>query len=228
MTTGYRWYLVERFHLPTLFRSAWNASVVSMLADHNRNFAWGGSMAMRRETFEDLKILEAWEGSVSDDYAVTCAAEKAGAKIVFVPECLVPSYGVCTWRELAEFTTRQIIITRVYHPRLWRIGLLGHIIFNIAFWSMLIVQPQIAAVLFLLAMWKAAVRLLAVQTVLPDPALFKFSWFYILSPPLVALIYLYNMIRSALGTDIVWRQIHYKLISPNKTHVVGGSGAAES
>ncbi|MBI4473514.1 MAG: glycosyltransferase, partial [Acidobacteria bacterium] len=45
VTTGYRWYLVERFHLPTLFRSAWNASVVSMRADHNRNFAWGGSMA---------------------------------------------------------------------------------------------------------------------------------------------------------------------------------------
>jgi hypothetical protein len=34
------------------------------------------------------------------------------------------------------------------------------------------------------------------------------------------------MIRSALGTDIVWRQIRYKLISPNETRVLGGSAAA--
>ncbi|HEX9249990.1 MAG TPA: glycosyltransferase, partial [Gemmatimonadaceae bacterium] len=122
VTTGYRWYVANRFHLPTLLRSAWNASVVSMLGDHDRNFAWGGSMAMRRSTFEQLDILDAWRGAVSDDYAVTRAAEAAGARIVFVPECLVPSYGECGWRELFEFTTRQITITRVYHPRLWRIS----------------------------------------------------------------------------------------------------------
>src|SRR2546428_10460719 len=28
------------------------------------------------------------------------------------PECLIPTYGECTWRELFEFTTRQIVITR--------------------------------------------------------------------------------------------------------------------
>ncbi len=120
VTTGYRWYVADRFHIPTLLRSAWNASVVSMLGEHNRNFAWGGSMAIRRETFDRIGVLGAWRGAVSDDYAMTSAVRSAGGKIVFVPSCLIPSHGSCTFRELLEFTTRQIIITRVYHPRLWR------------------------------------------------------------------------------------------------------------
>jgi cellulose synthase/poly-beta-1,6-N-acetylglucosamine synthase-like glycosyltransferase len=228
ISTGYRWYAPDGFHLPTLLRSAWNASVVSMLSNHKRNFAWGGSMAMRRETFNQLNILDAWQGAVSDDYAVTRAAQRLNVPIVFVPECLVPSYGRCTLKELLEFTTRQVIITRVYHPILWRAGFLGQIVFNTAFWSMLILQPAISAALFVLAAWKSYVRLAAVQSVLTDSTLSRFSWFYMLSPPLTALLYLYNMIRSALGTDIVWRQVHYRLVSPSETRVLGTGRADES
>ena len=222
VTTGYRWYVPDRFHIPTLLRSAWNASVVTMLGDHNRNFAWGGSMAMQRATFEDLQILEAWRGSVSDDYAITRAAERAGAKIIFVPECLIPSHGECTWQELLEFTTRQITITRVYHPRLWRVAFAAQIIFSAAFLGLPFTLPALWLLVYLLSAAKAWIRIRAVRSVLPDTALARFGWFYTLFSPLAALLYLYNMVRSALGTDIVWRQIHYKLISPNETRVLGG------
>lgn len=219
VTTGYRWYVADRFHLPTLLRSAWNASVVTMLGDHDRNFTWGGSMAMHRATFERLGILEAWRGSVSDDYAVTRTAQRAGTKIVFVPECLAPSYGECSWAELLEFTTRQITITRVYHARLWRIAFLGQAIFNAAFFGLLIPLPWLSFLIYLLSAAKSWVRLRAVRSVLPPPALPGHAWFYILFSPLVALLYLYNMVRSALGTDIVWRQIRYRLVSPNETEI---------
>ena len=220
VTTGYRWYVANRFHLPTLLRSAWNASVVTMLGDHDRNFAWGGSMAMRRSTFEQLDILDAWRGAVSDDYAVTRAAEAAGARIVFVPECLVPSYGECGWRELFEFTTRQITITRVYHPRLWRISFMAQVIFNAAFIALPFSRPVLWLTIYALSAAKAWVRLRAVQSVLPPPNLPRFGWFYILFSPVTALLYLYNMVSSALSTDIVWREKRYKLVSPNQTRVV--------
>lgn len=220
VTTGYRWYVADRFHFPTLLRSAWNASVVTMLGDHDRNFTWGGSMAMHRATFERLGILEVWRGSVSDDYAITRAAQRAGTKITFVPECLVPSYGECTWPELLEFTTRQITITRVYHPGLWRVAFAGQAVFNAAFFGLLFTSPWLALVIYLLAAAKSWVRLNAVRSVLPPPALSGHGWFYILFSPVVALLYLYNLVRSALGRDIVWRQIRYKLVSPNETHVV--------
>src|SRR5262249_2452170 len=111
ITSGYRWYVINRLHFSTLMRSAWKASSRGVLGDHNRNFAWGGSTAIHCETFRRLNILDAWRGSVSDDYAVTRAAQRNGTRIVFVPECLVLSYGECSFRELLEFTTRQIIIT---------------------------------------------------------------------------------------------------------------------
>lgn len=219
ITTGYRWYAAERFHIPTLVRSVWNASVVTALGGHNRNFTWGGSMAMHRSTFERLNILEAWRGAVSDDFAVTRAAERASMRIVFVPECLVPSYGECTWRELLEFTTRQVTITRVYHPRLWRMAFFGSAVFNVAFWGLLLVQPRMALALYLLGVAKSWIRIRAVRSVLPTSALSGHDWFYILFYPAAALLYLYNVIRSAVGTDIVWRQIRYKLVSPNETRV---------
>ena len=220
VTTGYRWYVAGRFNVPTLLRSAWNASVVTALGDHDRNFAWGGSMAMHRSTFERINILDAWRGSVSDDFAVTGAAQRANMRIVFVPECLVPSYGECTWPELLEFTTRQVTITRVYHSSLWRMAFAGQTIFNAALWGLLFVQPWMSLVIYLLSAAKSWVRIRAVRSVLPPPALSGHDWFYILFSPAVALLYLYNMVRSALGTDIVWRQIRYKLVSPNETRVV--------
>ena len=232
VSTGYRWYIADRFHLPTLLRSAWNATIVGMLGDHHRNFAWGGSMALRRETFERIGVLNAWRGAVSDDYAVTRAAERAAVKIQFVPSCLMRTYGACTWPELFEFTTRQIIITRVYHPRLWRIGFFAQTVFNAAFvWlTLLLATNPVAGALwlaiYLLSSVRSAIRFAAVINVLKDPSLSRFAWFYILLSPVVALLFQYNMIVSALTSDIQWRQIHYRLISPNETRVRRSSAGA--
>jgi ceramide glucosyltransferase len=221
ITTGYRWYVATRAHLPTLMRSGWNASSVSILGDHSRNFAWGGSTAIYRETFERLNILEAWQGSVSDDYAITNTAQRAGTKIIFIPECLIPTYGECTWRELFEFTTRQTVITRVYHAGLWRVAFVGHAIFNAAFFALPWMHPIFWTIVYGLSIARSWTRYRAVETVLPPASRSNQGWFYILCSPLVALLYLYNMISSALGTDIVWRQIRYRLISPNETRVFG-------
>jgi cellulose synthase/poly-beta-1,6-N-acetylglucosamine synthase-like glycosyltransferase len=232
VSTGYRWYVADRFHFSTLLRSAWNATVVGMLGDHPRNFAWGGSMALRRETFDRIGVLEAWRGAVSDDYAVTRAAERARARIWFVPDCLVPSLGTCGFRELLEFTTRQIIITRVYHPRLWRLGLFAQTVFNVSFVALAtasISQPLLILpwlLIYGLSAAKSAIRLSAVRAVLRDPSLSRYGWFYILSSPIVALLYQYNMVLSALTTEIEWRQIHYTLISANETRVRRSSASA--
>jgi len=228
IATGYRWYVPQRFHFPTLMRSTWNASSVGILGNHDRNFVWGGSTAIRRETFDRLDILKSWQGSVSDDYSITRTAKRTHTKIIFVPECLIPSYGECSFKELIEFTTRQIIITRVYHRALWRVGFAGHLIFNAAFFLLPFAHPLLWLSIYMLSAAKSRVRYQAVQTVLPPSALSLYSWFYILCSPLVALLYLYNMVVSALSSEIIWRQIHYKLVSPNETHVFGGSVAREN
>lgn len=229
VSSGYRWYVAESGGLPALLRSTWNASVVTTLGDHGRNFAWGGSMALRREVFDRIGVRDVWEGAISDDYAVTRAALRSGKKISFVPECLIPSYGDCTWRELLEFTTRQILVTRVYDAATWRMALVTQSIFNVAFWGgLLLPWPYwlVTPVLYALAGIKSFIRYEAVATVLPEGALSKHRASYILLAPLTALLFEYNLIRSALTRSTTWRQIRYRLISPNRTEVY--RGAAEN
>jgi cellulose synthase/poly-beta-1,6-N-acetylglucosamine synthase-like glycosyltransferase len=225
ISSGYRWYAAESGSLASLLRSTWNASVVTALGDHGRNFAWGGSMALRREVFDRIGVRETWEGALSDDYAVTHAAIRAGKRIAFVPECLIPSYGDCTWQELLEFTTRQLLIARVYDAATWRMALVTQSVFNLAFWGgLLLPWPYwfVTPVLYALAGIKSFIRYQAVATVLPGGALSKHRASYILLAPLTALLFEYNLIRSALTRRMIWRQIQYRLISPNRTEVYRG------
>jgi cellulose synthase/poly-beta-1,6-N-acetylglucosamine synthase-like glycosyltransferase len=228
VATGYRWYAAERGRLPDLLRSAWNASVVTTLGDHDKNFAWGGSTALTRESFERMDVRKAWDGALSDDYAMTHAARRSGKRVVFVPQCLIPSYGDCAWRELLEFTTRQILITRVYDPATWWKALAAYSVFNIAFWSGLLPGAEgpfllVTGSLYALAGIKSYFRHKAVATVLPDEALSKHMASYILLAPLTALLFEYNLIRSALTRSVTWRQIRYKLVSPDRTVVQRGA-----
>jgi len=227
VVTGYRWYVADSLDLPMLLRSAWNSTSLGVLGDHTRNFAWGGSTAIRRETFDRIDVLAAWQGAVSDDYAITRAARAAGVKIRFVPSCLVPSHGRCNWRELLEFTTRQMIITRIYQPGLWATGLAMQTMFNVTFWSLVstavfrqaAVPALLWAIIFALSAARSALRVSAVKSRLPDRGLLTYAWFYAVASPVVALLYEYNMLAAVLTNEIDWRQIHYTLISPNETGV---------
>ncbi len=113
-------------------RSAWNASIASALGPNTKtNFCWGGSMAIRRNDFMQTEMREKWQGTLSDDFVVTKALNEAGLPIIFVPQALTASVEDCTFSELLEFTTRQMKITRVYAPHLWKLSFIGSGVFNI-------------------------------------------------------------------------------------------------
>ncbi len=131
--------------------------------------------------------------------------------------------------ELLEFTTRQILIARVYDASTWRMALVTQSIFNLAFWGGLLLPWPfwlVTPALWVLAGIKSYIRYDAVATVLPEGALSKHRGSYILLAPLTALLFEYNLIRSALTRSITWRQIQYKLISPNRTEVYRGDAAS--
>jgi hypothetical protein len=128
---------------------------------------------------------------------------------------------------LLEFTTRQIVITRVYHPALWRVGLAGHLVFNAAFWLLPFGQPTLWAAVYVLSMARSWIRYQSVKTVLPTSAISKFGWFYVLGSPLVALLYLYNMAASMWSREILWRGIRYRLVSPTETRVYAAERAGK-
>ncbi|MDQ3754492.1 MAG: glycosyltransferase, partial [Acidobacteriota bacterium] len=238
--TGYRWFVPVRGGLSSHLRAVWNASIASALGERReRNFCWGGSTAIRRLTFEKLEMLERWRGTLSDDFALTNALQRANLPIHFVPQCLIPSFEDCTFGELLNFTTRQVKITRVYAPHLWKIVLAGNLLFITTFFGGLAlvisriwrgessaIPLAILITIFLLGVGKAFLRLRAAARVLsPGGARLGVADYvaHLTLWPLTAALYLYNAIAAGLSRRITWRGITYELQSPTKTNIVSNS-----
>lgn len=234
--TGYRWFVPKLGGFFSEILSVWNASIASALgANGEKNFCWGGSMAIRRVIFDQLNLREKWRGTISDDFAVTRAMNEAGLKIHFAPRCLTVSIEDCNFRQLLEFTTRQMIITRVYAPHLWKAAFIGSILFTFTFWvgvALLFflsgwhfwLALAFLSVLFAQGATKAGIRLSAVNLVLKDYRKDLNEQFipHILYWTLTPILYFYNCFRALLSREIVWRGIKYKLKSPNKTVIIAG------
>src|SRR5262249_45654943 len=223
-TTGYRWYLPsdDRRDSTGSFASAllsvWNASALSMFGESSQ-FAWGGSTAIRRENFERIGVKKRWEGAASDDYVLTSAIRDNKQSIKFVPQCLVPSRSEVNVKGLLEFTTRQMRITRVYSPRVWKLACFSHCLYNLAFWGGLvrliislltggIVNYALAislASIFLFGAITGAMRARVASRLLAGGQGKNSRWAFLSLGPVVSLIYLYNIIASAHTTRIVWR-----------------------
>jgi cellulose synthase/poly-beta-1,6-N-acetylglucosamine synthase-like glycosyltransferase len=224
--SGYRWFAPARGGLASQLRAVWNASVASALgADGMRNFCWGGATAIRRSTFERLNVVEQWRGALSDDFMLTRALHAAKLPVYFTPNCLTASHEDCGWRELFEFTTRQIKITRVYAPHLWAIVLVSNLLFTLTFfggWA-LVAAGQLFAALPLLALYalgslKALWRWQAVKLAMDDEAA-RGLWAHLLLWPFTSAIYAANALAAAFSRRIVWRGIAYELKSPAQTVV---------
>ena len=128
-STGYRWFVPQPATFWTLMRAVWDAVCAGMLGPGDNPFAWGGSMAVRKEAFFELSIFEHWKRAVSDDYALTNAVHAAGLCIAYAPGALAPSFDRITGRGFFEWSRRQMVLTRVYRPRLWWTGLIAHIFY---------------------------------------------------------------------------------------------------
>jgi ceramide glucosyltransferase len=235
-TTGYRWFIPVRGGFASQLRSVWNASIASALgANAEKNFCWGGSTAIRRETFHRINVLEHWRGALSDDFALMRALRQAHLPIHFVPDCLTPSFEDCGFGELFEFTTRQLKITRVYAGSLWKAVLAGSLLFVSVFFGAValtltraalglpyFVPLVFVAVIFALGAAKAYVRLKAVELSLSEyrAELRRSLPAHLLLWPIASALYLYNALAAAFSRRIEWRGIVYELKSPTETVII--------
>jgi cellulose synthase/poly-beta-1,6-N-acetylglucosamine synthase-like glycosyltransferase len=241
-TTGFRWHLPANGGLWSLLLSTWNASALSLLGERS-SFAWGGATAIRRENFERLRITEQWAGALSDDYVLTRAVQEAGQRVKFVPPCLVATPAESTWREMLEFTTRQMRITRVYAARVWRPAFASQILYNITFWGGLIwlaiaigrgtfsaPLASLLALIFALGAASGWTRAVVAAQLIPAhrTEILKHRWAYAVLGPLAALLYLVNLTASAWSRRIIWRGIGYELISASETRIWHRPAPAEA
>jgi cellulose synthase/poly-beta-1,6-N-acetylglucosamine synthase-like glycosyltransferase len=134
-STGYRWYLPATGGFWSKLVSAWNGAIATTLGNHGRNFAWGGSTAIRRDTFDRIEVARHWDNALSDDYALTRAVQQAGLRITFVPRCLALTREDFGLRSALEFTRRQVTIARVYKRSAWAAGMITQSLFVAGFFG---------------------------------------------------------------------------------------------
>jgi cellulose synthase/poly-beta-1,6-N-acetylglucosamine synthase-like glycosyltransferase len=227
VTSGYRWYVPGAGSMAESLRSAWNAATLSLMTHPRYGFAWGGSSAIRREVFEKLRIPEAWARGLSDDLLLTQAVQAAGLRLQFVAGGLVPTLEPCTWRQLIEWTNRQVTIGRVYVPHSWRASLLIHLagLTLGALGLTAIATGQWLASGLLLSYWvvngmgnlqvcRAALQCLSA----PKSPIAQRVWPQALWAPVVTMLALANIAVSLTTRTITWRGISYTMQSPQ--HVV--------
>ena len=219
-STGYRWYAPDPPDFWSLMRSVWDAVIGGTFGPGANAFAWGGSMAIRREVFYAVRVPDFWRETVSDDYALSDAVRSAGFRIVFAPGAMAVSTGRTTGREFLAWARRQLTITRVYRPRLWWTALAAHIFYcgGMAAAIAASIHGSRGAEWVLLAqlspgMLKGANRATLAKAELPAyKAWFdRHAWVHTLWVPLSTWIWLIVLLASACGNRIEWRGRRYRL-----------------
>jgi len=235
--SGYRWFVPRNNNPATLALSAVNAKIAQLLGNTRFNQAWGGSMAIRTDTFRKVGLDKIWPKAMSDDLSLSYAVKKAGLKVAFVPACLAASYQATTWGELFEFGRRQFLITRISAPATWWFGLFSSLYSILGLWAGAALAIYAATIgdknLFLYATvpilfftgqfiravlrQKMANKLLkyehqAMNAAIAADILLFWLWSFLM---------LFFIISSAFGRTIVWGKIRYKLLGPLETITLG-------
>jgi ceramide glucosyltransferase len=234
-STGYRWFVSDRPSLADELLSAWNASIASALGPNRRsNFTWGGSTAIRRETFDNLGVREKWSSIVAEDFVVARAVQDAGLEVEFVPQALCASETDVSLRELGEFTTRQIKITRVYRPDLWLLSMFGSAVFTGVLAASLVfvlaagdLLTRVLALITLIGVGafsiaKSVIRAKTVAMAIPEHGsiihrqALTHSLLFWATPPL----FLANCLAALFSRRIRWRGRVYDMLSASETRVL--------
>lgn len=235
--TGYRWYLASG-GVAAGVRCAWNAATTVKLHDQRLSFCWGGSTAMRRETFESLEIARHWDRALSDDLQVTRAIQAAKMGICFVPHALVISSDATTLAGFLSFARRQLIITRICAPAIWRFAFLfcisfilgGTATFVLAVAAFMGWFGSLTAAWMGLAGWaiamtlvgsRALMRQMSMRLALGNRLTWRdFCWDVLGTLTFAGGLHMQLFLASAFKRRFFWRNIEYEMLSPDETRIV--------
>lgn len=235
VATGYRWYDPTTLTLPNLLLSCLNGQVLAFLGPTQHNLAWGGAWAIRRETFVQLGLPAAWEGTLSDDLTLSRLVHEAKLGVAYEPHCLTTSHADTCWSSLIEFVRRQYLIVRIYSPRWYWSAFVGGFVTYGSMWAMLLFSlvralqgdPSLfttaASGCFygMLMLWSWAFTS-AIRPFLKvdDEKFLRVRRVTIAFAPVIMTINWLLLCSSVVGRKIIWRGIGYRLDSATHTTVL--------
>lgn len=196
-------------------------------AMQQQSICWGGTMALRRETIDQIDLLKKWRTSFNDDVLAGESIRRAGLELKFVPSLVMIHRDPCRLSSLLDFVRRQLIHVRLTHSRWTALVVLG-----------ICSAGTLPAAVLLLAASACCSAGTAASITLATLALFlcsRVAQFRILEPrilrilmdrneavpsvgiriwwgiPLAASMHLLAQFSAMLAREVRWRGITYKI-----------------
>ncbi len=228
-TVGARFYYPHTLNAASLVEAIWVNFQIALQGDHPLAMVWGGSNAIRRESFEKGKVLQRWENAPIEDHNLTHAVRDLKLKVHFVPDCVAVTHTEKrTWKQIMEFTNRQMVMT-------FRMGLKTQ-------WAgaLLVLLPKVLLVFGSIAFIFYSDRLLPVLLVpfieiqnyrfftrnLPRwlrdmPKMRESIRMTSLVTPISMCVAGLNTLYALFQNKIVWGGVRYEILSATKCRVLG-------
>jgi Glycosyl transferase family 21 len=206
ISTGFRWYAPEPPTFWSLMQSVWNSVIAARLGAGPNDFAWGGAMAIDKESFFEQGVPELWTGAVREDLALSALVQQSGHRIAFAPGAMVACTSRATAGQFLRQARREMAQARRYLPRHWWSALLAHFIYCGAMLAAIIASARgsrgaewALVIQFGLGMLKGANRATLAKAELPEQQgwFARYSWTHTLWVPLATWVWLYVLIASA-------------------------------
>ncbi len=230
--TGYRWFVPQRDSLANHLLYSLNCSVMSLLGRSSYYLIWGGSWAIRREVFDRIGLHSAWKGTLSDDLVASRLLSETKMQVRFEPVCVVASPIDHSLSEALSFVRRQYFLSRFYARDFWLFAALSAAFSNLVWlvnlgmfiggllrgapWTW--IPWSVISFLYLLSVYRGFVRQDLADLYYPHlrRTLQCAKQFDIWLHPLISLINGIVVWSSAIGRQVTWRRIIYRLSADGK------------
>ena len=229
-TVGARFYFPHTLNTASLVEAVWINFQIAFQGDHPFTMVWGGSNAIRRESFEQSKVLQRWDTATIEDHNLTHAVKDLKRKVHFVPDCIAVTHTEQrTWKQVIEFTNRQMVMT-------FRMGLKAQ------WWvTLLALLPKALLVISSIPFTFYVDRRFLLILLVPFIEIQSFRIFSRNFPrwlrdmpkiretlraaslvvPVVMLLAGLNAVYAAFQNKIVWGGVRYEILSATKSRVLG-------
>ncbi|MCH9653583.1 MAG: glycosyltransferase family 2 protein [Planctomycetes bacterium] len=233
VASGIRWYAPRHSNVGTLVRYMWNsAAVIQMMA---MDIAWGGSIAMSRQVFQNPLLHESWSTMMWEDTYLKKLVSNLNLELVFVPSATMVNEESTSLKSCFHFITRQLMNVRFYHSHWLYISGLG-LFSTIAQLTLMVLLPLFMVQGNLFGAGMIAVVLLFVSTSIVSivcriDSLIRqlvrargeqlqrlpFSTFSVLW--LTLFVYCAALFAAMRTRNILWRGVIYNAVSPFQVQI---------
>lgn len=239
VTHGNRWFQPPPGQLGAMVRFLWNLCAVASMNFHN--IPWGGTLALRVETFHELSLAERWSRAFCEDTLLTGALKQRGLKVEFVPELVMVSREGCSLRGFFIWMRRQLLTVRLYHSA-WPV-VLAHAVVTTATILLSVTRclsssaPGVAAALIFHLLVLAALGLWinhSVSSALLRRKIAERTWslsdlaLLLFAAPVTQLLYCAAALWAHLLRREVWRGAIYRIEGPWQINIVKENAAGRS